>query len=217
MELEFWQQRWVEGQIGFHLDEVNPLLVQFADKMQLAPGQQVFVPLSGKSQDLIWLSEQGYRVLAIELSELAVDAFFAENNLSPYKVQQGDLTYYQSGLITLVCGDFFKLPREKLVNVAAVYDRASLIALPEAMRSDYIQHLNKLCPTQPRLLITLEYDQSKMDGPPFAVMENELKETYANGFDLQCLARQDVLAEHEHFAAKGLTALHESVYILHSK
>lgn len=102
-----------------------------------------------------------------------------------------------------------------MVNVAAVYDRAALIALPQVMRVDYSQHLNLLCPAQPRLLVTLEYEQAQMAGPPFAVLEKEVQAVYANGFKLDCLQRNDVLAEHAHFAAKGLSALHESVYILH--
>lgn len=215
MEASFWQQRWQESKIGFHLDKVNPLLIQYVNKLQLAPGQQVFVPLSGKSHDLIWLAEQGYRVLANELSPVAVAAFFAENNLVPSQMQKGDLTFYQSGLITFVCGDFFKLIPPQMVNVAAVYDRAALVAMPEGMRADYCRHLNALCPTQPRLLVSLEYEQAEMAGPPFAVLEKEVDAVYAGGFKLDCLQRNDVLAEHAHFAAKGLSALHESVYILH--
>lgn len=214
MEASFWQQRWLEGKTGFHLDEVNPLLVKYAEKMQLAPGQQVFVPLCGKSRDLVWLAEQGFRVLGIELSELAVDAFFDENNLTPVKREKGSLSFYQSGLITLVCGDFFELSRPQMVNIAAVYDRAAFIALPDTMRPAYSQHLKLLCPNQPRLLICLEYEQAEMAGPPFAVLEDELQADYADGLSLTCLERRDVLAEHGHFAAKGVSTLHESVYIL---
>ncbi len=215
MEASFWQQRWQENKIGFHLDKVNPLLVQYVDRLQLAPGQQVFVPLSGKTHDLIWLAEQGYRVLANELSKVAVEAFFAENNLNPSQMQKGDLRFYQSGLITFVCGDFFKLTPVQMVNVAAVYDRAALVALPQAMRANYSQQLHLLCPTQPRLLVSLEYEQAEMSGPPFAVLEDEVRTDYAAGLQVECLQRNDVLAEHAHFAAKGLRALHESVYILH--
>jgi len=217
MDVSFWQQRWQEGKIGFHLDEVNSLLIKYAEKMQLAPGQQVFVPLCGKSKDLIWLAEQGYRVLGIELSKVAVEAFFEENNLNPFIVNKGSLTYFQAGLITLICGDFFELSVEPMVNVAAVYDRASLIALPEEMRLAYYEHLNTICSSQPRLLVTLEYDQSELAGPPFAVLESELLDHYASGFSLERLESKDVLAEHAHFAAKGLSSLHESVYILHSE
>ncbi len=215
MEASFWQQRWQDNKIGFHLNEVNPLLKKYADKMQLAPGQQVFVPLCGKSLDLLWLAEQGYRVLGIELSEVAVEDFFKEQQLSPVRVEKDNRVYYQAGLITLICGDFFSLSSMQMVNVAAVYDRASLVALPTEMRSEYCQHLTQICPTQPRLLVSLEYEQSEMSGPPFAVLQGEIEADYADGFTLTCLERTDVLAEHGHFAAKGLGSLHETVYILH--
>jgi len=215
MELSFWQQRWQENKIGFHLDAVNPLLIKYMEKLQLGPGEQIFVPLCGKSLDLIWLAEQGYRVLGIELSQVAVDAFFAENNLDAFKVKRGELTFYQSGLITLVCGDFYQLTASQMVNVAAVYDRASFVALPDKMRPAYAEHLNTICAKQPRLIVSLEYKQSQMSGPPFAVGESELKTVYGPDFNIECLEQTDVLPEHGHFAAKGLNALDESVYILH--
>ena len=215
MESSFWQQRWQENKIGFHLDSVNPLLIKHMEKLQLGPGEQVFVPLCGKSLDLIWLAEQGYRVLGIELSQVAVDAFFNENNLAPFKVKKDGLTFYQAGLITLVCGDFYQLTASQLVNVAAVYDRASFIALPEEMRPAYAEHLNTICAKQPRLVVALNYEQSQMAGPPFAVAESELKTVYGADFNIQCVEQTDVLAEHGHFASKGLSALDESVYILH--
>ena len=217
MELSFWQQRWQENKIGFHLDSVNPLLIKYLEKLQLGPGEQIFVPLCGKSLDLVWLAEQGYRVLGIELSQRAVDAFFAENNLNPFMVKKGHLTFYQAGLITLVCGDFYQLTASQMVNVAAVYDRASYVALPEKMRPKYAEHLNTICAKQPRLVVTLNYDQLQMAGPPFAVAESELKTVYGPNFNVECLEQTDVLPEHSHFAAKGLNALDESVYILHHR
>ena len=215
MDSSFWQQRWQEKKIGFHLDNVNPLLIKYLDRLQLGPGEQIFVPLCGKSQDLIWLAEQGYRVLGIELSSIAVDAFFEENNLSPYKVEKGELVFYQAGLITLICGDFAQLKRSDMVNVAAIYDRAAYIALPVEMRADYSELLNKICPSQSRLLVTLEYQQPQMPGPPFAVLLEEVNSNYAPGFNVENLESSDVLAEHAHFAKKGVSSLKESVYILH--
>jgi len=102
-----------------------------------------------------------------------------------------------------------------MVNVAAIYDRAALIAMPENLRVAYSQHLNNICPHQSRLLITLEYEQSQMDGPPFSVLENELDVEYAKQFNKTCLQRTNILTEHAHFKVKGLSQLNESVYILH--
>ena len=44
----------------------------------------VFVPLCGKSLDMVWLLEQGFSVTGCEISELAVQQFFTENSI-PYE------------------------------------------------------------------------------------------------------------------------------------
>lgn len=214
MDAEFWQQRWQADQTGFHLQQVNPCLVRHFSALRLAPGQQVFVPLCGKSLDLIWLVEQGYRVFGIELSPLAIEAFFQQYPYTPLTYERDGLRFHIAGPITLVEGDFFVLSRLPLVNVAAVYDRAAYIALPPKMRQQYVQKLTEMCPDQPRLLVTLEYTQAEMAGPPFSVQEPEVVGDYAQGFEVQCLAREDVLAGHARFAEKGLTGLHEAAYIL---
>ena len=72
MEEAFWQARWAQGQIGFHLQEVNPYLQQHWPSLSIAPGSQVLVPLCGKSLDMAWLAGQGLRVLGVELADRAV-------------------------------------------------------------------------------------------------------------------------------------------------
>lgn len=214
MEAAFWHDRWEKNLIGFHRDEVNPYLKEYWAHLNLAKGKRVFVPLSGKSKDLIWLADQGYEVIGIELNHLAVEAFFAENNLTATSTQKDGFELVESGKICLICGDFFALTTEILGQIDAVYDRASLIALPPEMRQSYASKMTELCPLAPKLLITLEYDQAKMDGPPFAVTENEVRALYASNYEVsQCLA-QDVLLDNERFRAKGLDYMNECVYQL---
>ncbi len=214
MEADFWHDRWENNLTGFHLDEVNPYLIANWAALNIKPDARVFVPLSGKTRDLVWLAEQGYEVVAIELSPLAVAAFFAENNLIPEKHQIEGLEYWQSGKITLFSGDFFALTPQILGQVDAVYDRASLIALPPTMRQSYAEKLTELCQKAPKLLITLEYDQSKMDGPPFSVTEDEVKALYQAHYQVKQLNSEDVLGNNERFREKGLDYMNESVYKL---
>ena len=77
MQPDFWHQRWSENQIGFHQSAPTPLLLKHWPTLGIAPGAQVFVPLAGKSLDMAWLASQGHRVLGVELSQLAVEQFFA--------------------------------------------------------------------------------------------------------------------------------------------
>ena len=214
MKAEFWHDRWENNRIGFHLNEVNPYLKKYWAFLNLKPGARIFVPLAGKSQDLIWLLEQGYEVVAVELSPLAVEAFFTENKLTAKRSQAGELELWQSEKISFFCGDFFALTEEILGQVDAVFDRASLVALPPEMRQSYATHLTQLCRGAAKLLVTLEYEQSKMDGPPFSVSENELRELYQDNYQIKQLMAQDVLDENERFRAKGLAFMNECVYQL---
>jgi thiopurine S-methyltransferase len=161
---------------------------------------------------MLWLAEQGHEVVGVEISPIAVRAFFEENRLEPVISQQGAFEIWSVDQITLLLGDFFELTPGQLGEVAVVYDRASLIALPAELRQEYVGHLNALCPTAPRLLITLDYEQSKMDGPPFAVSDEEVRDLYADRSSLTCLAAEDVLGDNVRFREQGLEYLVESVW-----
>jgi thiopurine S-methyltransferase len=212
MEPEFWHQRWESNQIGFHEGQVNAYLARHYAHLGLAPGQTVFVPLCGKSVDLRWLADQGAHVLGVELSPIAVKSFFDEQGLTPRTHKDGAFTVWESGPIRLLCGDYFALTPGRLAGVHAVYDRAALIALPPERRADYIAHLDRLVPGACRiLLVTLEYPQEQMQGPPFSVAEREVHTRFA-GARIERLGAQDVLADNPRFREKGLTRLLECAY-----
>ncbi|BDB18590.1 thiopurine S-methyltransferase [Pseudomonas sp. CYM-20-01] len=213
MEPKFWQERWANNQIGFHLPEVNPYLQRHWPR--LADGAKVLVPLCGKSLDLIWLAAQGLHVLGVELSEQAVEAFFNEQNLVPRITERGAFKVYQADLIEVWCGDFFALEPEVLAGCAALYDRAALIALPPLMRAQYTEHLNAcLRPGCQGLLITLDYDQTQKAGPPFAVADDEVAVLLGPHWALKVLEEQDILGESWKFVQDGVTRLDERVYQL---
>ncbi len=198
MESKFWQQRWQEGRIGFHKSDVNPELIKYFSNIALPVGSQVLVPLCGKSIDMVWLACAGYDVVGIELVESAVQAFFAEQNITPTITEltstadKSTLKRYQGQLagqtITLWAADIFALSTIDIGDIDAVYDRAALIALPANMRADYSRHIVKLSNNAPQLLITLNYDQSKKDGPPFSITQQQLHQYYSADYKIVELA-----------------------------
>jgi thiopurine S-methyltransferase len=215
MDIEFWKQRWQQDQIGFHLNTANPHLVNHWLNLSLMPGSTVFVPLCGKSLDLIWLANQGHHVLGVECSERAVHAFFDENKLPVQVAEYKGYTVYNAGQITLLHGDFFHLDASLLEDVDAVYDRASLIALPESMRSQYAKTLvDVLPPTARVMLITLSYNQSLMSGPPFSVSDEEVRRFYAHRYNISTLHQENILPQESRFEQQGLDYLLESVFLL---
>ncbi|MDA9556029.1 thiopurine S-methyltransferase [Vibrio sp.] len=177
MEHEFWHNKWAKNQLGFHLTDVNPSLKRFWDRLEPQHDEAVFVPLCGKSEDLIWLATQHHKVQGVELSKIAVRSFFAENFYTPLVYPLSDQhDKYEFDELEIFTGDYFTAP---LAPVDLIYDRAALIALPENMRKTYVERLKGLVkPGGRMLLITLEYPQGEMQGPPFSVSESEVHSLY---------------------------------------
>ncbi len=215
MKDDYWVDRWKQGEIGFHQTDINPYLRQFWEGLRLAKDSEVFVPLCGKSRDMLWLREQQYSVLGIELSAIAVETFFEENALSPHHTACDKFDRFDVNGISILHGDFFDLCTEDLVRVNAVYDRAALVALPSEMRKRYVQRLLTILPSATQiLLITLDYPQDEMPGPPFAVSHDEIKTLYRNCAEIRALTQVDVLKQNSRFQERGLSRLQESVFLL---
>jgi len=214
MEPEFWLARWEAGQTGFHRDEVNPLLLAHWDALGVPEGGAVFVPLCGKSRDMAWLAARGHPVVGVELSPLAVRDFFAEHGLEPAVRQGRAHERHAAGGVTLLLGDYFALAPEDVGPVAAVYDRAALVALPGAMRPRYVAQLTRLAPAARILLVTMEYPAGEMEGPPFSVPPEEVARLYGPRWRMRRLATVDALAASPNLRERGLTALVEHVLAL---
>lgn len=184
MQAEFWHERWSSNQIGFHEDVENPLLVTHFAALGVPKSARIFLPLCGKTLDIDWLLSNGYRVAGAELSPLAVASLFDRLRLSPAVETHGgntrDITRWSAAGLDVFVGDIFALSAAVLGGVDAVYDRAALIALPGDMRSRYAAHVDAITKGAPQLLITLDYDQRQMAGPPFAVSEAEIRRLYGD-------------------------------------
>ena len=192
MDASFWHNRWQTNQTGWHERDVNPLLIAHFPSLNVPPGARVFVPLCGKSLDLGWLLSRGYAVAGAELSELAVTQLFAELGMEVHISEVGKFRLFRGERIDIFVGDIFDLSREILGAVEAVYDRAALVALPEAMRVRYAAHLKAITGMAPQLVIGYEYDQTVLEGPPFSVTPDELHRHYSDDYALTLLARVEI-------------------------
>ena len=215
MNAEFWLENWKNNKIGFHQSETNNHLISFWQHLHLEPNSRVFVLLCGKSLDLLWLHRQGHSVVGVEISELAVGDFFTENGLNPTGIKLDRFHCRETERLALLQGDFFNLLPHHVQNVAGVFDRASLVALPIQLRQKYAYHLKSILPdTAKILLVTFEYEQAEMVGPPFSVSEAEVHALYQNNYAIELLFKQDIIDNYPQFRALGLTALQEKVYLL---
>ncbi|KPJ81676.1 MAG: hypothetical protein AMJ58_04335 [Gammaproteobacteria bacterium SG8_30] len=215
MNPDFWHDRWREGQIGFHQPDYHPALLRHWPRLGVPPHGRVFVPLCGRSLDMIWLARQGHGVVGVELSPIAIDGFFHHEGLTPSVTEIGRLRRHAAGHYELLEGDFFETSPAMLGHIEGWYDRAALVALPRAMRRDYVRRLDLLVPGDvPGLLITLDYPQQQMDGPPFSVTGEEVLALLDEAFEVTELESRDVLGENPRFAERGLDRLTETVFRL---
>lgn len=189
MNEQFWHDRWKNKQTAFHTAEANPLLTRNLSFLNPRKGATVFVPLCGKSNDLHWLAEQGYRVIGAELSPLAVQQLFEESSKQPSIRPAGSLQLYEAGTLSIFQGSIFELTAEMTGPVDIVYDRAALVALPQEMRDRYAHQIRSLAAEARQLVICYEYNQTCDDGPPFSVTEDELLRLYREHFDCSLLER----------------------------
>lgn len=206
MELSYWHSKWRKGNIGFHLENGYPGLENHWNSIKLKSNSAVFVPLCGKSKDLIWLSKHSDQVVGVEISDVAVDHFFKENSLDAETSSFADFTIHRAGNIEIWNGDFFKLPEHKLPSFDLIYDRASLVALPPKMRKEYATKILNLISGNTQILQHIfYYRQEEMPGPPFSVSPEELETLYGNFFELLILERNEFNVDYyKKFQKRGL-------------
>lgn len=212
MEASFWHQKWARGEIGFHQKDINPFLLKHLEILNLPKGSRIFLPLCGKTLDFSFLLANGNQVVGAELSELAVKELFKELCLNPEITPVAELIRYSAQDIDVFVGDIFDVSAEYLGHISAIYDRAALVALPVEIRTQYTSHLMNITKSAPQLLITFEYDQKLMDGPPFSLTESELKHHYGSKYQLKVLESNFVSG-----GLKGKVNSTETAWLLQKK
>jgi thiopurine S-methyltransferase len=212
---EFWLQRWREGDIGWHHQEINPHLLSFWHTLGMAKGSRVFVPLCGKSRDMIWLVQQGHSIVGVEISEIAVREFFSEQDLIAKRSNLGPFQQFQVEDYQLLCGDIFQLKHHHVTGIDAVYDRASLVALNASQRQAYAKVLADILPAGCSvLLVSMDYPQNEMNGPPYAVKKDEVRVLFESNFQVTHLHSLDLLKDTDRYSGMGLSSLSEHIYKL---
>ena len=203
---EPWLDRWEEGRIGWHEPSGNRNLQahwQWSDR-------RVLVPMCGKTQDLLWLEAQGNEVVGVELSELAILAFFEESDLTFERID-GSVPGYRAleRRVSLYCGDYFVFQEGPF---DAHFDRGALVALSPDLRSRYAKHTSSLLTDDARqFVLTVEYDQAVCDGPPYSITPEELGDHWPHL--LRHAVVDDTANAPPKFLEAGLEKMNEVVWV----
>lgn len=213
-----WIRRWAEGRICFHKPAVQSWLVDHAARFLPRGDECVLVPLCGKSVDLVWLERRGHSVVGIDVAEQAFRDFLREQGRVAAEHESPPFKVFASGRIELLCGDVFDLKRERHGDFPAILDRAALVALPPRRRAEYAAlMLQLLRPGGRMLLVGLEYDGSKMEGPPFTVPRDEVARLYGAACAIEPLGTSDVFQSEPVWRERGLDAMTEYALLLTRK
>ncbi len=210
MEESFWRKRWRDNMIGFHRDTVNPALARYCE--HFPKGGRVLMPLAGKSVDMTFVAERGHPVVGVELVESAVVDYYAERGVEPER--RGDGVYVGGG-VEMWARNIFDVGPDELGTFECIYDRAALVALAPDQRPKYAEHLKGLlAPGGRLLLVTFDYDQSEMNGPPHAVPRREVEGYFADLGKLELLHGEDLIEQEPRFKAKGLSSFTQLVFLV---
>ncbi len=202
-----WLARWQEGRTGWHEPRGNERL----QRHWTASGRHVLVPLCGKALDLAWLAARGNRVTGVELSPLAVEAFFREQALDYDIDESGDLPVYvaRDVPVRIAVGDYFAFTE---TGFDGHFDRGALVALPASLRARYAAHtLARLAPGALQCVITVDYAADVAEGPPFVISDDELERCFPG---LDCVECYDDTANMPpKFRDAGVATFRENVWM----
>ena len=204
----FWHDRWQNQEIGWHQEIYDSLLLKHWPKINAIKEGNVLVPLCGKSRDMLWLAKQGYTVVGLEMVQQAVETFFTENNLEFDSVDIGKHRKYSSQPFTILQGNFFDLD-SGAIKADAWYDRAALIAIEPSNREEYVNQIRMQTKSGAvGLLITFTYPKEQMQGPPFALNDDNVRDLFYDGFELEFLEKINLEDKND----RGLTNVTSSVF-----
>jgi len=210
-----WLDRWKKGTTGWHRSDINPQLIKHINQFVETRPQKIFVPLCGASLDMKYLIDQGFHVVGVELSPLAINRFFNENKIACKVSKVEDFDFYQGKNIDIYCGDFFKLKKDYFYDVSCVYDRAALIALNPDLQKKYARHLKEILANSSKiLLLTMFYPQNEMEGPPFSVGDDNVEELFSEFKEIKKISSVNEKESSLKPNDLNLTYLFKNVYLI---
>lgn len=217
MEHKFWHKKWEKNEIGFHLDSYNPILTKhWIDfKSNFSKLGSVLIPLCGKSKDILFFSDMGLKVTGVELSEDAIIAFFKENNLA-YNVSIVNNSKLYSCLekdIQIFNCDILTLSHKDLGKVEMIYDRASIVALPQKIRTDYVKWIHEIKNNETKVFMNVfEFDAP--NGPPFSITLSDIKNYFSDSFTVTLIESIDIEAHKIQIHKNDISWLKSQIYFL---
>mmetsp|Transcript_74826 Transcript_74826/g.200606 ORF Transcript_74826/g.200606 Transcript_74826/m.200606 type:complete len:310 (-) Transcript_74826:305-1234(-) len=231
-DMEPWEQRWIGGEIGFHMEDVNYCLLQFfrqlLDDSISAPEfpKRILVPLCGKTVDMAFMQSRGHKVTGIDGVRLAAEQYITEQGMKVIQTTKQDgfeVLELQHGNghtsfpMRFVVGDFFRIRPSVIGTFEACWDRGSLVAIDPPSRKEYVAAITAVLEKGARiLLVVVEHPpmQGGKLGPPFTVTGEEVEALYGKDYQIELLQREDRMGVEPRWRQAGCDYYNEVTYLL---
>ena len=164
MEKEFWDNRWLNQQLGWDIGQVSTPLKEFFDTIE-DKSIKILIPGAGNSYEAEYLHSEGFK-----------------------NVYVADISFHALNSFKERCPDF---PSEHMLNVDffQIDDQYDLIveqtffcALHPSRRNEYAKKMKSLLKENGKLIGVL-FDRSFDAGPPFGGNKKEYLEIFETYFD----------------------------------
>jgi len=199
--VDYWKNRWNDGQTQWHKSEVHQILTTYFDKtFPSASETKIFVPLCGKTVDMKWFYDKKMSVVGLDGVKQSLEQFLSEQGIEssvqkvPSLGDQAEVFISSDDKMHLYCADLFKFSKEIEGTFDAVWDRGSLVALNREDVKEYVKIIKSLLKPGGRCLLEIfEYDVTKVVGhpPPHPMLESEVRQLYESDCTVELLHRME--------------------------
>lgn len=179
---KFWKSS--SDNPSFHVSSPHRTLIKYYNQIFKDDSEKrVFIPLCGKSLDMLYLTDQGHEVVGVEFSDFAVKSFFEDSKLDYTKEAIKNFVIWKSKdpakNVTIYQGDFYEVESKTLGFFDVVWDRGSFTAINIDDRELYTDIMFQIMKPSARYLVQVcKYDGSLYGGPPHYVTEHAMKSTF---------------------------------------
>ena len=122
MSNKVWKEKWKRNDIAFHQSTASHLLKKHLLQLNIPAGSEILVPMCGKSLDMNILADMGYNVIGIELSNIAIKAYFDALNVKPTREKNRRFIRWKHKNTEIWCGDIFDLTEKEIGHIRVLYD-----------------------------------------------------------------------------------------------
>ena len=214
MSNKIWKDKWKRNDIAFHQSTSNHLLKKYISQLNISAGADILVPLCGKSLDMNILANLGYNVIGIELSNIAIKAYFEALNVKPTREKYKRFITWKYKNTEIWCGDIFDLTKKEIGHIGVLYDNTSLTAFSPDIRPQYVQHFHDMLSEKNQiLLITTETpDETQINSA--MTIDDEIQSLYERQYHITLLHGERVITHDPEQPDEAKRPMEEKVYIL---